>query len=209
MHKKTDKDYLAEQVELNRKQQTKLTLQLREIAKLHTANDSAEKVRTEIYGLAAAVPDPPKWTKKPSLGKHTIGVPVTIWSDWHAGEQVFENQVGGVNKFNLAICRQRAERLVNSTLDLCFHHMVKPAYPGIIVCLGGDMITGAIHDELAETNDGTVQQALLPAQLPPVGEHEVQLFWAQSPLQQSAKPEHWPPPATQPPWTHRSLPLQP
>ena len=164
MHKKTDKDYLAEQVELNRKQQTKLTLQLREIAKLHTANDSAEKVRTEIYGLAAAVPDPPKWTKKPSLGKHTIGVPVTIWSDWHAGEQVFENQVGGVNKFNLAICRQRAERLVNSTLDLCFHHMVKPAYPGIIVCLGGDMITGAIHDELAETNDGTVQQALLHVQ---------------------------------------------
>ena len=54
-----------------------------------------------------------------------------------------------------------------------------------------------------------MQQPLVPVQAPLAGEHEVQLFWAQSPLQQSAKPVHAPPPATQPPWTQRLLPLQP
>ena len=33
--------------------------------------------------------------------------------------------------------------------------MVNPNYPGIVVPLGGDMISGSIHDELIETNDGT------------------------------------------------------
>ena len=33
--------------------------------------------------------------------------------------------------------------------------MVNPKYPGIICALGGDMISGDIHDELAENNDGS------------------------------------------------------
>jgi hypothetical protein len=162
--KKTDKDFLADALEENRKQQTKLVLQQREIAKLHKANDSAEKVRQEVYGLAAAVPDPPTWINKPIPGTHSTGVPVTIWSDFHWGETVNEAQVGGVNKFNRAIAATRLKRLVNATLDLTLHHMVRPQYPGIVICLGGDLITGAIHEELAETNDGTVQQALIDVQ---------------------------------------------
>jgi hypothetical protein len=162
--KKTDKDFLADALEENRKQQTKLVLQQREIAKLHKENDSAEKVRTEIYDLAAMTPDPPTWINHPKIGAHTVGVPITLWSDFHWGERVMETQVGGRNKFNMAIARQRLKRLVDSTLDLTLRHMIKPVYPGIVICLGGDMITGAIHEELAETNDGTVQQALLDVQ---------------------------------------------
>src|SRR5258706_1150686 len=42
--------------------------------------------------------------------------------------------------------------------------MVKPNYPGIVVCLGGYLISGNIHDELAQTNDGPVQQSILEVQ---------------------------------------------
>ena len=35
---------------------------------------------------------------------------------------------------------------------------------GIVIALGGDMISGLIHEELRETNDGTVQQTLIELQ---------------------------------------------
>jgi predicted phosphodiesterase len=126
-------------------------------------NNSAADVREKIYGLAAQSPTPPKWLgKKPSVG--FSGTPVTIWSDWHWGERVFPEQVGGVNEFNRAIAKARVERLVDNTIELAKHHMVKPDYPGIVICLGGDIITGVIHDELRETNEGPVQVTLLEVQ---------------------------------------------
>lgn len=93
--------------------------------------------------------------------KASLEVPCTIWSDWHWGETVHPEQMGGINKFNRAIARARVKRLVQATIDLARNHNGKQKYPGVVVCLGGDMITGDIHDELRETNDGTVQQSLL------------------------------------------------
>lgn len=43
-------------------------------------------------------------------------------------------------------------------------HMQHSKYPGIVVCLGGDMISGNIHEELRETNDGSLQMTLLEVQ---------------------------------------------
>lgn len=149
--------------------ETKITLLQRELALLKKHNESAAAVRREIYALKELTPDPPSWIieKRPA---HMPGVPMTIWSDFHWGERVDEESVGGVNKFNRAVARERMKRLVAGTIDLTINHMVNPKYPGIIICLGGDMITGGIHDELRETNDGTVQQSLIEVQ--------GQLIWA-------------------------------
>lgn len=142
--------------------QTKLKLAQREIEATKRHNESAEQVRTEIYNLAAMTPDPPKWLiTAPKVG--ISGVPMTIWSDFHWGETVRKEEVGGVNEFNRKIARERFRMLVQSTIELAKHHMVKPKYPGIVVCLGGDLITGNLHD-LAESNDGYVQQSILEVQ---------------------------------------------
>jgi hypothetical protein len=77
---------------------------------------------------------------------------MTIWSDWHFGEVVFPSQVNGVNEFNLSIAHQRVRLLVDRTIDLFLNNMVDPNYPGIVVCLGGDLVSGGIHDELAQTD---------------------------------------------------------
>lgn len=126
-------------------------------------NISAANIREKLYGLSALTPDPPKW-----IGKATPvglpGVPMTIWSDWHWGEVIRPSEVAGVNEFNAKIAGQRVDRLVQVTLDLALNYMVKPEYPGIVVCLGGDMISGNIHDELRESNDGPVQHSLLQVQ---------------------------------------------
>jgi hypothetical protein len=147
-------------VDMEAKLRTKLALATQELAARQRENDTAESIRKEIYALAAMTPDPPRWvSKKTKPG--SPGVPMTVWSDWHWGERVTKSEVGGVNEFNRKIAWQRVRKLVEKTIDLCYGHMVKPDYPGIVVALAGDFITGAIHDDLAETNDGTVQQAVL------------------------------------------------
>jgi predicted phosphodiesterase len=123
---------------------------------------SAASLRKTLYGLSEIVPAPPKWiNQKPKKGQPNVSVPVAMWSDWHAGEVVRPSEVGGLNKFNNEICRARIKRLVNITIELAKKHMGKVEYPGIVICLGGDMVSGNIHEELRETNDGTINQMLL------------------------------------------------
>jgi hypothetical protein len=135
-----------------------------EVKGLQRATLTAEQVREEIYGLSSLLPEPPKWMTKVAKTVKTAGVPMTIWSDWHWGETVHATEVGGVNEFNRAVAHARVQRLVKTTISLAKEHMVRPSYPGIVVCLGGDMITGAIHEELAWTNWGSVQEQFLEVQ---------------------------------------------
>jgi hypothetical protein len=134
-----------------------------ELASIKRDNVTAADIRERIYGLASETPSPPVWLNETHAAK-SPGVPMVFWSDFHWGETVFADEVGGVNEFNRAIARERFKTLVDTTLDLTLNHMVNPTYPGIVVCLGGDMITGGIHDELRETNDGPVQVSLLEVQ---------------------------------------------
>jgi hypothetical protein len=135
----------------------------RQLAETRKENLSTEEVRKAIYGLAAVPPSVPTWTRdKTPTG--SPGTPVLMLSDWHWGERINPVEIGGVNSFNRVIAKQRVETLVNKSLDLMKHHMVNPDYPGLILPLGGDMITGDIHLELEITNDGTTQQALLEVQ---------------------------------------------
>jgi hypothetical protein len=139
---------------------TELALAKQELAATRREADTAESIRKEIFNLAAMTPNPPRWLLPKPRKFTNENIPVVVWSDWHFGERVNRIEVGGVNEFNRAIAKKRVQKLVAKTIELCKHHMVKPNYEGIVVCLGGDMITGAIHEELGATNDGTVQQAI-------------------------------------------------
>jgi hypothetical protein len=131
-----------------------------EVKALTREADTAARIREEIYDLAGRIPDPPTWLHA-EHARDTPGVPMVMWSDWHWGERVYKEQVAGVNEFNRRIAKIRVRSLVDKTIMLAKEYMVKPDYPGVVVCLGGDMITGDIHDELRETNEGTVQQCLI------------------------------------------------
>lgn len=114
-----------------------------------------QEVREKIFGLAAEPAAPPSWVSGGNRDSRlpTTGTPVTIWSDWHLGENVALPETNGINQFNLGIADARIRRLVDTTISLAMEHMVSPSYPGIVVMLGGDMVTGEIHDELTRTND--------------------------------------------------------
>lgn len=142
---------------------TKLRAAELELSAIRRENVTAELIRSQIYRLAEMTPDPPAWLSSAKLPQ-SPGVPMTIWSDFHWGEVVRSAEVGGVNSFNRVVAKQRLAKLVDKTIDLCTRHMTKSKYPGIVICLGGDIISGNIHEELRETNDGHLQQSLLEVQ---------------------------------------------
>jgi hypothetical protein len=158
--KKTDADRLLDANDIIRQKNERIRKLERELRERVQINDNAEKIRKEILGLEAYSPEPPKWLNVKPSGK-TTGVPLLLLSDWHWGEMVDPDQTAGMNAFNRRIAKQRVKILRDATHDLCLHHMTNPVYPGIVVCLGGDMITGAIHDDLRETNDGPVLLAVM------------------------------------------------
>lgn len=146
------------------KVRTKLATVERELAAVQRANLRADDIRETLYGLANQKVDAPKWLARPAKHKSNSGIPMVFWSDWHWGEVVNAVEVGGVNTFNRAVGKARVRELVEKTIDLCKNHMVRPDYPGIVVCLGGDFLSGNIHEELRETNEGYVMQCFVEVQ---------------------------------------------
>ncbi|MDP3972151.1 MAG: helix-turn-helix domain-containing protein [Candidatus Nanopelagicales bacterium] len=117
--------------------------------------DQAEIIKSVIGGMARKVEalDPPKWIVKPSTTVSAPGVPTLFLSDWHGGERVSPAQINGVNEYSVAIMHERAHTLVDSAVHLLKIISPQMMYPGIVVPLGGDMISGNIHDELTATNE--------------------------------------------------------
>jgi len=137
---------------------TDLEKQLRDARRDRITDDD---IRETIFGLAQRQADPPDWaTDTDHVGKGE-DVPVLLWSDWHLGETVNREEVAGVNEFDRDVAKARIKRLLGATIDLCFNHRREPNYPGVVVVIAGDMITGDIHDELRVTNDMTTQESIL------------------------------------------------
>jgi len=123
--------------------------------------DTIDKAILAVIGKMASTPvEPPKWTTAAGGkgdGKH---IPLTIWSDWHAGEVVNPKELHGLNEYNSQIMERRARALVEKTIHLCRNH--GPGnYSGAVVCLLGDFISGGLHPELLRSDELTQMQAAL------------------------------------------------
>jgi len=121
-----------------------------------------EAVRILLGRVAAAPVSPPRWTLQPGKGRGrgTPEVPVTVWSDWHMGEVVSFAETGGKNVYNPEIAAQRVRSLVAATISLARNHGPGD-YPGIVVNLLGDFVSGGLHPELAKTDAEEVLPTVL------------------------------------------------
>lgn len=114
-----------------------------------------EAIREILQGIVRAPVEPPNWLIEQKSATKSSHVPMTIWSDWHCGEVVSLSETNGQNEFNTAIFERRVKRLVEKTIHLCKQH--GPGnYPGIVINLLGDMVSGALHAELLKTDEEEV-----------------------------------------------------
>src|SRR5262249_39519772 len=71
----------------------------------------------------------------------------------HWGENVDRDAMDGLNSYNAEIARKRLGRWTHSVIELATKHWAGPKPDRIILVLGGDLVSGEIHPELAKTND--------------------------------------------------------
>jgi len=119
----------------------------------HTEQTMDEAVLDIIGDLYNAPSSPPDWLEAYKFD-HRVGteVPVVMFADWHCSEVVSKGETNGFNEFNLTVADARIQRLVENTISLCREHHNK-SYPGIVCALVGDFVSGALHPELAKTDE--------------------------------------------------------
>jgi predicted transcriptional regulator len=140
--------------------ENKLRLTQRRLLEMERANLSAELVRREILQLAEHSPAPSEWSvRRSQVGDNTT--PIAILSDLHYGEVTDPASLNYINEYNTKIAKQRVKMWVEKVLSNCFDARTNPDFPGLILCLGGDLISGDIHEELEISNEITVPVALL------------------------------------------------
>lgn len=136
-----------------------------ELRAAHRAALDEEAVREIIGSLARAAEEPPDWVIKPTkkrAGERTPEVPVCTWSDWHMGEVVSRAETNGVNAYDIGTAERRIRALVANIVSIATHHG-PGRYPGIVVNLLGDIVSGGLHAELAKTDQEEVLPVLLRA----------------------------------------------
>lgn len=80
---------------------------------------------------------------------------VVLASDWHVEEPVDPVAVNGRNEYNLEIADKRIKRFTESVIWSVEHHRASKnvVIRDMILWLGGDLMSGYIHEELLENNE--------------------------------------------------------
>ncbi len=143
----------ADQVDLRRKHDEidRLKIQLRDTQRRAAA---AEDIRAGVLGLRDMPPPPVSFPpREASTAAATSSETVVLMlSDLQWGEVVWINAMDGLNSYNLDIARCRLGKWTHAVCDLLTKHWAGPPPERIILILGGDMISGGIHFELAKTD---------------------------------------------------------
>jgi hypothetical protein len=156
--KDLNEDFFKLEADILRDRVRQLELQIKTA---HRETLSDEYVKRKIVGLFETEVEPPEWLIRKPAGSDITGVPTLLASDWHFSEVVDTAQVNGVNEYNIAIARQRARTMIEVTVDLLKNHISNNGYPGIVFALGGDMVSGNIHEELSATNEKEIMPTVV------------------------------------------------
>lgn len=133
----------------------------RDYRQLRKELDVAEAIAEEIRRTVKYDPSIPEWLTGKGIHHGHRGGPLSILSDIHYGEHVRSAEMNGVNEYTPAIAAERLQRYVRNLIDLCENHMgrAKAKYPGLVLCFGGDMVSGTIVEELRNTDMRTPEEA--------------------------------------------------
>lgn len=118
--------------------------------------------------LALAISDPvdppiihPSKKRRDSIFQ---GAALALASDWHVEERVDPKTVNAVNEYNPQIARARAESFFKGlvwNVNVLRGGDQRYQIDDLVLWLGGDMITGYIHEELQESNFLSPVKAIL------------------------------------------------
>jgi hypothetical protein len=145
----TRKVLRAEQAKAAAQRETRHTKAL-----LQEAEEELDRAHHELALYDREWKAQPKWLSAgPRRKPEQRGTLVSILSDTHYGEIVDPAEMGGYNAYNLDIAKLRTKRYFEKLVELPEQYLAGIKYDGIVLALGGDIVSGDIHDELTETNE--------------------------------------------------------
>jgi predicted phosphodiesterase len=133
----------------------------KEIKVLKKNKLTTEGIRKYIFKLKDTPTHVPDWLLKTQHTDESFhGVPTLLVSDLHYGEVVDSDQVFGVNKYNMDIADERLKILADNTTGILLKHLPS-TYPGMVLCLAGDNVSGTIHEELLISNETPIMPVVV------------------------------------------------
>ena len=91
-------------------------------------------------------------TAKAGKRARHAGTFVVLLSDVHCEETVRPESVNGLNAYDLDVCERRLGELQERMFAMLEHERQLAKIDRVVLWLGGDLISGMIHPELAEEN---------------------------------------------------------
>lgn len=132
-------------------------------ARLKDALDQLEQCRFEL-GVATEVDGARRYVEpivpRENASALREATACALASDWHIEERVDSASVNGVNEYNLAIARMRAQRFFSGFSYLTRYHQDHFQIRDGLLWLGGDLITGYLREENLEHNELSPVQAI-------------------------------------------------
>jgi len=88
-------------------------------------------------------------------------VAVAVASDWHVEETVEAISVNGLNSYDLTIAERRIDQFFTSVVRMTEIQRAGVDINTCVLFLGGDLMSGYIHEELQETNSLSPTETIL------------------------------------------------
>ncbi|MFT0892970.1 winged helix-turn-helix domain-containing protein [Pseudochelatococcus sp. G4_1912] len=125
---------------------------------LQSSLADAEALVGELAGIRDVPVSTPEWMMSKTTGKKARSVVGLLLTDVHAGEVIDADELMGINGYNVDICRRRLRRLFAAACEVPQRWISDTDNQGVLVALGGDLVSGDIHDELRITNALTAHE---------------------------------------------------
>ena len=118
-----------------------------------------ERTAEALAGLRDAPWRPAEWLVARQPASPHRAVLGALLSDFHVGEVVDADEVLNLNAYDEATFRRRIRTYFEAAVAIGPRWAADCALEGALVLLGGDLISGDIHEELRMTNDLTAHES--------------------------------------------------
>jgi predicted phosphodiesterase len=112
----------------------------------------AEAIAAARGRLQAEAVEAPSWALRGERAADSPGVPMLMLTDWHVGETVRASEVFRLNQFDAAAADARVRQVVERAVMLGAMHAPAGGHRGGVVFLGGDFVSGWLHEELVRSD---------------------------------------------------------
>lgn len=140
-----------------KREKRQLSSQIREMAEQQERDSRLERMLDQF---TAASIERPEWME-PKSTKRRHSTAVTMLSDTHFDEVVKASEMNYVNAYNRRVADLRLETYFSNVITLDKDYMTGVKNQGLVMALGGDLVSGDIHDELAITNEAACMSTAL------------------------------------------------